>query len=540
MRITWKKVLSLALAGTMLISLAACGSSNSSGEDSTGSAAATDSSTMNTAVYATYDMPALGMDPSSNYNNSIVSLANIYDTLLRYNYETDECEYVACDSYESSEDGLTWTFHIREGMKFHDGTDVDAEAVKYSFERTKNMGLGAAFIWDAVDSFEVAEDDANTLIMNLSYECAMDLTCCSPYGAYIMSPTAVGDAGEEFFDGDVDAGSGPYMIESRTGDTQLILAKFDDYWDEWQEGSLDKVVLQQSSESSTRRQMLESGEADFVSELPVEDMEALEGNDKVATIKTNSFENLMILVNSKKGPLADQKVRQAINYAFPYQDVIDYVIGGNGTQSYGPVPAGLWGHSDEVFQYSYDLDKAAELLKEAGYEGGGFSLEVTYVTGDETERKIAELYQSELAKIGITLEISPLTSDMYVEKGENSDPNECQDLAFMFWYPDVPSPYTFLYSMYHTIDPVSFNFSYYNNEEFDARIDAANILAGTDRDAAAAEFVEAQQEVMEQGLSINCYDKVYYRAYSSSIQGYADDPSYPNVVFFQKCTRAAQ
>lgn len=537
-----KRYLALALGLVLSASLTGCG--GGSGESTTAAAAGTQSGgssggKVNSAIYATYDMPALGMDPSSNFNNSILSLLNIYDTLLRYNAETDDVTYVACDKYESSEDSLTWTFHIREGMTFHDGTPVNAEAVKFSFERTVKMGKGAAFIWDPVESFEVT--DEYTLVMHLSYPAPMDLTVCSPYGAYLMSPTAVGDAGEEFFDGTVDAGSGPYYIEGRTGDSQLILAAYEDYWGGWQENSFQKIVLQQSSESSTRRQMLESGEVDFVSELPVEDNEALASNPKLTEVKTTSFENLMLLLNTaKEGPLQDKRVRQALSYAFPYTDVIEYVMGGNAKQSTGPVPSGLWGHSDDVLQYSYNMEKAKSLLTEAGYSDGGFSLLLTYVTGDEGQRKIGELYQSELDKLGITLEIRPLTSDMFVEMGQNPDPGQRQDLAFMYWYPDVPGPYTFLYTMYHQSDPISWNWTYYANDEFDKKIDDANILSGTDRDAAAKEFIEAQNFIMEEACTINIYDKVYHRLYNSTVGGFQDDPSYPNTVFFHECYRIAE
>ena len=525
------RVLSFAI---LSVFLAGCGGNSGNSVKGNDSAQSVEGGN-NIAIYSTYDMPALGIDPSVCFNSSILSLLNIYDTLLRYDSETDSVEYVACDKYEKSEDGLLWTFHIRENMKFHDGTPVNAEAVKFSFERTINMGKGAAFIWEPVDSFEVK--DEQTLVMHLKYPAPMDLTVSSSYGAYIMSP-AGGDAGEEFFAGTKDAGSGAYYIADRTGDTQLVLAAFEDYWNPWPDNHFDRVVLTQSAESSTRRQMLESGEVDFVSELPAEDNEALVSNEKLKEVKTKSFENMMILINTQKGPLQDKRVRQALNYAFPYEDVISYVMNGNASQSHGPVPEGLWGHSEDVLQYKHDLNKAKELLKEAGYSDGGFSLEITYITGDEIERKSAELYQSELNKLGITLNIRPVTSDMSVETGQNPDPTKRQDMAFMFWYPDVPSPYTFLYSMYHQADPISWNWTYLEDDEFDKVIDDANILAGTDRDAASAQFVDAQNYIMEEACSINIFDKVYDCIYNGSVGGFKGiDPSYPQTVFFHECYR---
>ena len=549
-----RRLLSLVLAFCMVFALAACGDSGNStteteavaetqaageegqaAETEAAAASAADSGEMNIGIDAHYDLPALGMDPSTCFNYSCLPLLNIYDTLLRYDYESDSFKYIACDSYESSEDGMVWKFHIREGMTFHDGTPVNAEAVKFSFERTKNMGKGAAFIWDAVDTFEV--EDEYTLVMNLSYPSAMDLTVCSPYAAYIMSPTAVGDAGEEFFADAVDAGSGPYYVTDRTGDSQIVLTAYDDYWDPFPEGRFDMVVFTQAAESSTRRQMLEGGEADFVWELPVEDIQALASNSAITEVKAPSFENLQLLINTKKEPLDNELVRQAISYAFPYDDIIDYVMEGTATKAQGVVPAGLWGHSDNVLQYNHDLDKAKELLSQAGYPDGGFSIELTYVTGDETERKCAELFQSELSQLGITLDIRPLTSDMFVEKGQSTDPDERQGLSFMWWYPDVPSPYTFLYTFFHTADPISWNWTYADDAELDAMMDEANELSATDRDASVVKYEEAQNYLMEKAYIIPILDKTSDNLHSSRVAGYVDDPCYAHVVFFHDCYR---
>ena len=251
-----------------------------------------------------------------------------------------------------------------------------------------------------------------------------------------------------------------------------------------------------------------------------------------------SYENLFFTINTQKGPLKDKLVRQAISYAFPYDDVINSVMGGYATQADGPVPAGLWGHSDEIFKYNYDLAKAKELLTQAGYPDGGFTLTFTYPTGDETERKCAELFQSSLAQLGITLDVQAMTSDMYISKAQSQNPDDRQDLSAVYWWPDVPGPYTFLYSLYHQCDPVSWNWTYYNNPDYDKMIDDANALTGTDRDKATQMFVDAQKILAEDAPSINIFDKQYCRVFNKTLGGYVDNPAYPHVVFFYDCYRA--
>lgn len=494
----------------------------------------------NVAVYAYVYPPMVDSDPSSCFDQSIATMLNVYDTLLRYQPDTDDFEYVLCDRYESSEDAMTWTFHIREGAKFHDGTVVNAEAVKYSFERTINKGLGASYIWAPIDHFEVT--DEYTLVMHLKYATAMDLVVSSPYAAFVMSPTTCEEKGDEWIAAGNEAGSGPYYIESNTSGKQVVLAKFEEYWGGWTDDQFDKVVIQNVSEASSRRLMLENGEADFVSSLPSEDVEALSGNENIEIMTRSSFENLVITMNCEYGPLSDVNVRKALSYAFPYDDVIQYALGGNGSKPTGPIPAGMWGHAEEgkVDSYYYDIDKAKEYMSQSEeYGEGGFTLSLTYVTGIEEQRKLAELFQSELRKLNIELSIEPMTADMYVSRAQNERPEDRQDMGILVWYPDVPSPYTFLYTFYHQQEPISFNWTYYKNDALDAVMDEANGISATDRDRAIELYQQAQQMIYEDAPAITAYDLGYVHCYQKSFEGFESNPAYPYTVFFYECTRAA-
>ena len=167
------------------------------------------------------------------------------------------------------------------------------------------------------------------------------------------------------------------------------------------------------------------------------------------------------MFNTQKPPLDNVKLRQALSYAFPFQAVIDTVIGGYGQQSYGMVPAGLWGWSDQLPRYEYDLEKAKALLEEAGV-GSDLNLVLTYTAGNESEKSTAELYKSELAKLGVNLEIRGMPWDSQWEMALG-DPAQRQDILMMYWWPDLPSPYSFLYSTFHSEDEPLFNLAYYKN-----------------------------------------------------------------------------
>jgi len=246
--------------------------------------------------------------------------------------------------------------------------------------------------------------------------------------------------------------------------------------------------------------------------------------------------NLLGLINMEKEPTNNKLVRQALSYAFPYQQFIEVVMLGQATQAYGPVPAGVWGFSEDLFQYSYDLDKARELLTEAGYPEGGFDLVMTYATGDLEEEQVGELWKAELAKLGINLEVRGMEWEAQWDLAM-SDPLAAQDVFVMYWWPDIITPYVWLFGMFHCEEEILFNDGYYCNPEFDDLIDRGNELAASDRAEAERLFIQAQEILIEDAAAMFFYDLPNDHEIRSDIKGYVDNPAYPHVVFVYKLTR---
>ncbi|MDD4615409.1 MAG: ABC transporter substrate-binding protein, partial [Caldisericia bacterium] len=394
-----KRKLALILALIMMVTnFTACGDGNKN----TGQEQPNAADEMDVLYYAYNAIPVLTWDPSIEFSNGIIVMNNIYEQLLRFNAATKEYEKVLATDYSKSEDGLVWTFNLREDVTFHDGTPFNAEAVKFSIERTKEIGQGAAFIWDAVEEIKVV--DEFTVEFILSYPSPIDVIASCPYASFMMSPSLEEQSDDWLEQGNAN-GTGPYKLQQSTMGDEVILTRNEDYWKGWGDKYFEKVIVQRVSETSSRRQMIETGDADITIELPSEDVEALKTSGNVVVEVVPSFTNLMGFFNTQKEPLNDIRVRQALSYALPYEDVVEYGMGGYAQQSYGAVPEGMWGHSKDLFQYNYDLDKAKELLEEAGIKQGELKLLLTYMTGDEAEKKMAELYKAELSKIGVELEI---------------------------------------------------------------------------------------------------------------------------------------
>ncbi|MFQ5794277.1 MAG: ABC transporter substrate-binding protein [Candidatus Bipolaricaulia bacterium] len=481
------------------------------------------------AIYVNSSEIMIFWDPSDGFSNEIVAMHNMYETLLRYDPFSDSFTPLLAESYEQSEDGLTWTFQLRKGVKFHTGNEMDAQAVKFSFERTMQRGLGASFIWASVDRIEAVDD--YTVRFHLSFPAPLDLVVAAAYAAYVFDP-AFSD--HDWFAAGNDSGTGPYTVQrwSLGEQIELVLKKFDGYWQGWQGEHFETVVFQVVSEPSTRRLMIERGEADFTNRLPVTDIDALRTNPKIEIIETTAWQNLLSLFNTQKPPLNNKLVRQALAYTIPYDDIVEGALQGFGRQSRGIIPFSLWGYSERVKQYTHNLEVAKRLLTAAGFPNGGFKIVLTYVAGDELERKVAELWKSELAKLNIELEPRGMPWEAQWDLGKSPNPLRRQDIFLFYWWPDYANPHSFMQAMFASEDEILFNLSYYSNSIYDDLISAAERSAGLDRDQAIELYADSQNILMEDAPGVALVDIKYQRAKRESLSGYVDNPAYAHVVFF--------
>ncbi|GAB1475797.1 ABC transporter substrate-binding protein [Bacillota bacterium] len=477
---------------------------------------------------ANYTAPVMDWDPSICFSVEALVMANFYETLLRYNSAKDEFIHVLATEYEKSEDGLVWTFKIREGVKFHDGNEMDANAVVYSLNRNKDMNKGGSFIWDPVNTIEALDD--STVKITLDYAAPLDLIVSCAYSAFIMSPEQA-EKGTDWFQQGNEAGTGPYKLHSQTPGDEVILAKFEEYWGGWDGKHFETVIIKNIGENASRRQMIESGEADITNSLMVEDLKALQNNPDLTVYKSDSFANTIGFMNTKSAPFDNKLVRQAINYAFPYDDIIKYVSQGFGTRATGPVPTKMWGSLDKPM-YEHNLDKARELLAEAGYPNGGFKMQVAYISGVEDRKKTAELFKSELEKIGIEVEILGMPWDQLWEKAKSTNPEDRPDWLSIAWWPDVITPASWFKALYMTEEEIFFNLGYYSNPELDRIVMEADVQSGINRDLAADLYRQAGAIVSEDAVSTFITDGQSIYTIRNNLKNFSEDPAYPYVLFF--------
>jgi peptide/nickel transport system substrate-binding protein len=480
-------------------------------------------------------------DPVASFSTEAAYMANVYEQLLRINPPGSAQKFtpLLAESWESSADGLTWTFHLRQGVKFHDGEPMNSAAVKKSIEAAKDHG-GASFIWAPLKSIDTPDD--NTVVFNLSYSAPMDLIASSLYGAWIVSPKALDAAAADtnYWSKGVEAGTGPYTIQSYTPDQEIVFKKFDDYWGGWQGTHYDTIVNSIVPEATTQQQMLEGGDVDLASRLPTESYASFKNNPDYTYSEEPSFFNYVGFFNTTKAPLNDPKVRQALSYAIPYQDIINIGAKGLGTQSRGPVPAGVWPWSDQVNQYTYDLDKAKQLLKDAGHEGGKFSINMTYASENAVEAAFAPLIKDSFSQIGVDVTLTPMAFNQQWELAKG-DPSKAQDMFLLLYWPtysDAGSDN--LWSMFYgdkskapsNLNVTKFNLSYWLDQKYNDTLDTAIGETVSNPTDSQAKYVEAMNQLVDQAPGVFFFDTKEPFAVPKRISGFQYNLNYPFVYYW--------
>ena len=516
------------MAAACLMVTAACGGSSSPTNEGGGNTGGN-----TTFVYDTYTTVVTDWDPSTSYSNEIIAMSDMYETLTRYDDSTQTVKPLLATSWKSSGDGTTWTFKLRHGVVFHTGRAMNSTAAKEAIERTIKLNQGAAYIWGAVKSIDTP--DPYTLVFHLKYAAPLDLISSADYAAYIYDTKAAGskDLGKWFGEAN-DSGTGPYTVRSwqQGEEIEVTLEAFDKYWGGWSGSHFKRVVFRVVPQATTAAQLLQDSQVSFVEQMTPQLWESFEGNSDVSRPERPSWQNLFAFYNTASGPLADIRLRKAISYGINYNGILA-ALKGAGTRTPGIVPKGLVGYDATLPEYTYNPAKAKALLSQAGYGPGKKKLDLTltYTSGDANEQLVTTLMKSSLAQLNVDLSVKPLQWPTQWAQGKSSDPSARQDIFVMYWWPDYADPYSWFINLFHSEDKPFFNMGYYSNPAMDHQIDTVEAVLATDKARAEQMYVDMQRTLYEDAPAIVLYTANYQRAMSSSIQGYVDNPAYPNVVF---------
>lgn len=489
------------------------------------------------------------VDPHSTYSTvgSEVCLG-CYEMLIRYKGDsTSEYEPMLAESWEAAPDNKSFTFKLPAGAKFHDGTDCDATAVKTSFTRFLELDMGPSLnvIQPFIDSADQMEAvDATTLRFNMKDPQPLFLAAmASSYGPFVVSPKAIEDnktkddpwAHEWFISNAV--GTGPYKLTENSINDKVVFEKFDDYHGGWSGNHFSEIVLRVVPENTSRRLLLERGEADATTNnLTVEDVEALKSNPGLVVLEYPTTRVNWAIMNAVK---LSKEARQGFSYAFPYDDVMNSVYKGLLVRS-GPIPSTVKGADPDVFIYQTDLDRAKQLILSAGFKEGD-SFEYLYSSGDALTKSVAELFQANVAKMGFDLKLSEvaLADEEDLVYGDSPAEERPEFVGDWAWWPDFNDPRNQLAPNFtkEQIGNGGSNGGYWENDRFEEIMAEAKHY----KDEAQLETLmkEAQNILTEKDPPAIYYGEVkYYTILRNDIQGFVANPLYLDAYNFYQMSRS--
>lgn len=359
-----------------------------------------------TLVIAVPSDPA-NLEPGTNKAEPIGSeiILNVFDTLVAWTPpEFAALEGRLAESWTVSEDGKTFVFTLRSGVKFHDGTDLDAAAVKSSFERIKETNPYVKATFGLISGIEATGAMEVTFTLSEPYPAFLSILA-QPQAA-VASPAAVEKFGDQFAVNPV--GTGPFKFVSYQADTNVVLEANPDYF----RGApkLERIIYRIMPEASTRRLELENGGVDLIQQsgqlaaIPVEEMTAFAADPNITIIESPSQIIRQIDFNNSKteGPIADVRVRKAIAHAVDYEGLLKGIFAGTASRVYGPLTTNSWAFNPSIKEnaFTYDPEMSKKLLAEAGFGPGDLKLTMYSFQGS-LWGALATFIQANLADVGI-------------------------------------------------------------------------------------------------------------------------------------------
>lgn len=506
-----KHMLAMLLAATMAASmLSACGSkSESAGVNETASAGTATTETAEvTGEKVVTAMTSILLAPESAdavYGGEMDFrlYEMIYDPLVRFGYN-GEIEPALAESWDISEDNKEYTFHLRQGVKFSDGTEFNADNVLWNYNRwVENECLGNFSA--PLKSVEKVDDLTVKFVFDApSSNILTELTFPRPFR---MTCESALDADGVFQQG---VGTAMWMVESYQSGQEVVLVPNPNYWGE--KPQIDKVILKQVEDGDARVMALQSKDADLnFQDIPAENASIIESTDYLSSEEEASTMSFFLIQNYECAPLQDINVRKALNYATNNDAIVDSLLDGYGVASKGLFSDSVAYTTEENNKgYAYDLDKAAECLKAAGYEdtdgngivdkdGKDLVLKLVFQSEEySTWKPLCEFLKSEYEKAGIGIDLAEQESSAYYDAIWTT---RDYDLCIYRTYEDSWMPFGFMTSLFY--QPEGGSAVLWYDEELNGMIDELKMT--TDPDAYAELMNKAMTRMDEEAMTVSLY-----------------------------------
>ena len=474
-------------------------------------------------------LPNTDSEPTEGQEGYRFVSFQLYDALVKWDAssETEAGKIIpglATSWEQNPENPKRWTFHLREGVKFHDGTDFNADCVIFALDRVMNPDFEyysttcAASVGSFLANIEsYAKVDDYTITIDTVQDNNAYLIYDLPY-IMIPSMEAVKEKGDGFADAPV--GSGPFQFVSKIAGQELVMERNENYW-----GNVPQIktlILKPISDASARLAALQSGEVDWAEVVPVESLESLKSQGY--QVKLNDYPHAWLyIMNTESGPFADARVRQAFSMSIDREGLCNDILQGVGTPLAQLMYPGSPWYAEGVEEYTYNPERAKELLAEAGYPDGFTTTFVcpTSGSGNMFPQIMNEYIQKCAEEVGIHIEL---------DMSESERVWDVMKVGFKDEYADVGALNTSFYTMFPNVFQKfagtggSFNTGKYSNPEYDACIEAA--YAATDEAESTRQFIEAEKIFTEElPWVIVCNDR-NLRVLAPNVQNFAQSQTW--------------
>jgi peptide/nickel transport system substrate-binding protein len=468
------------------------------------------------------------LDPHAvTATNDFRILVNLYDGLVRYKDGTLEVEPALAERWAISEDGKTYTFKLRQGITFHDGSEFNADAVKFNFDRMLREDhafhdtgpFPLSFNFAAVEAVNVIDD--STVEFKLNEPFAPFLSNLAYPTGLIVSPAAVEQHGKDY--GRHPSGTGPFRF-AEWKPNQLVAAERNEaYWDG--APTLEAVVFRPITDANTRVAEMMAGGIDIMVEVPPDNLTDFRSDANLQVVEQPGPHVWFVILNTKEGPFADKRVRQAANLAVNKETLVNDVLQGTATVAAGPIPPAFNWVESSVGPYPHDPERARQLLAEAGVDSPKVTFYVTEGgSGMLNPVTMGAAIQADLQAVGFDVTIESYEWNTFLGR-VNEGLEGKADMAEMAWMTNDPDtvPYLTLRTD-ASPDNGGFNSGYYSNPQVDDLLSRAR--SSTDQSERAKLYADVQEIVHEDAPWLFVANWVQNAVTTAAVQGFKLQPSF--------------